>query len=257
MMIPVHHCLRYAGTPDLSLQGVDQFKFLGHHGLFYWDNDNQPITSGPLNESRIRHHLEGAEPGTPVLLNLEAKERGTLRITDPAHGKFKFSQKGLDFHLHMLETCRRIAPDLIYGDYRQPDYWGGLILNRFDEWCGYVEELKPLFDAQDFSIPQFYFNETNAMWPAGLADAILCCERHFRIMRFVSPLTPIRPLLWWDWYDKWGANPHDAAMPGHVWRAILNCVIPRSDALMLWGGHPDVPWDAGAENWRILKQLTR
>ena len=266
-VVPVYQWLRCADPkPDLSVYGIrDDAKFAGHWELFPRDDDGKPDLSGWINEERARHHLKGLAPGTPVFLNIEQSNGGeewaTYKIVNYNP---KFRKRGMALRLRLLEWIRKeVNPSLRLGFYQQPGGWGGLILNRPEKWHEYVRQLAPMLQAQDISIPQFYFTKTSGMYGKGLEDALLYSERYFDAMQFYAPSTPVWPVVWPCWYDLWRETPpaqntvehrDGCAISGHAWRAILGYCLSRSDGLFIWnqGG---APWDHSAPHWRVTREL--
>jgi len=226
-----------------------------------------PDASGWIDEPRVRGHIERLAPGTPVFLNIEGQHGGGAwaTYTGDSMGNVTFREEGMALRLRLLAWIRKVRPDLRLGYYREPSGHGGLVLKRPEDWREYVQLVAPLLREQDSSIPQFYFYRDPGIWPDGLDDALLWCERQFEALRCYAPGREIWPVVWPVWYDLWrdpGRHPSTAehrdccAMPGHVWRAILDYVLPRSDGLFIWrqGGSP---WDDDAPWWHVTKEKLR
>jgi hypothetical protein len=265
-MTDLYHFFMFNGTPDLTPYGIrHDALFLGHHALFPRHN-GKPDASGWIDEDQVRLRLQDyRRTGTPVLLDIEGDNHWkTFKVAGDY--KIKFRQSGMDLRLRLLHFCRSVNPNLRYGYYREPGGWGSLVLDSetLGEWHEYTRQLVPLLTSQDFCVPQFYFNRTSHAWPAGLEEALLWMERHFAALRFFAPNVPIWPIAWPQWYDLWRDNASErhtsehrdhCAMLGHVWRAILDYVLPRSDGLFLWGGEGKPPWDSSADWWQVTREL--
>jgi|GEM_PF-6397853 len=255
--------LRFNNQPDPALFGISENVHFMGHGIIFPKVDGEIDASGWIDEERMEARLMQQPAGRLMYLNIESGNNGgSWRTAVPVPtGGMEFRPDAMQKRIRLLNWCRRIRPDLMYGYYKEPACWAGPVLNDPDHWFdNVVRPLKPMLELQDYISPQCYFDHGyrdgvhQPGRPVGLEQSLLWMERHFQALRFVAPTTPIMPIIWPWWLDKGRPEP----MSGIAWRTLLSYAFKHTDGVFLWwDGGRYREWNPRWEWWKTTLDLIR